>query len=452
MAGDQVGHPPRGDRDGGDRHREGRRRRAGRGARGAADPRAGRRRGRGGRARPRAGRAPGIAEPDAAIAFALALAWLFAWPYVLPWYDALGWALLPLVPLARSGGPWRASAGCCWPGPRRSASAIFRPGRPTRRCRPGSAGCSPWSGTAVTPAILAAATVWLVVLMVRSGRAARSEPPGPGEPRVRRTPPRSQRSAREGRHAVSTATGVPASAEAGRRGPASWPGRLAGRLAGLAAWALMLLGVLAWIAALAALEPLVRGYLTSVPDQRLVDLNVYRTGGLSVLQGQPLYTVLTPPPQLLPFTYPPVAALFAVPLALLPWHGRPAGLGAGHLPAARGGHLVRVRPAAAPGARPGAARGGVRGHLRGLRLPVPDAGRNAVRPGGHGAARDGPGGLRGPVAALAARRAGGPRHRDQAGARGVHRVPVAVRAAACRGDRGGRGAGLDTGRLAAAAG
>ena len=77
--------------------------------------------------------------------------------------------------------------------------------------------------------------------------------------------------------------------------------------------------MLAWAAALAAVEPLVRGYLTSVPDQRMVDLDVYRTGGLSVLQGQPLYAVLTQPPQLLPFTYPPAAALFAVPLALLPW-------------------------------------------------------------------------------------------------------------------------------------
>jgi alpha-1,2-mannosyltransferase len=118
---------------------------------------------------------------------------------------------------------------------------------------------------------------------------------------------------------LSTATGVPAAAEAGRRGPASWPGRLAGRLATWPPWAVIALAVLAWIAALAAVEPLVHGYLTSVPDQRMVDLNVYRTGGLSVLQGQPLYTVLTQPPQLLPFTYPPVAALFAVPLAVLPW-------------------------------------------------------------------------------------------------------------------------------------
>lgn len=65
--------------------------------------------------------------------------------------------------------------------------------------------------------------------------------------------------------------------------------------------------------------PIVHGYLTNPPDQRLVDLDVYRTGGQSVLTGRPLYQVLTQPPQLLPFTYPPVAAVLAVPLALLPW-------------------------------------------------------------------------------------------------------------------------------------
>ena len=30
-------------------------------------------------------------------AAAFAIAWLFAWPYVLPWYDSLGWPLLALV-------------------------------------------------------------------------------------------------------------------------------------------------------------------------------------------------------------------------------------------------------------------------------------------------------------------------------------------------------------------
>jgi hypothetical protein len=32
---------------------------------------------------------------------AIGLAWLFAWPYVLPWYDALGWAFLALLPWSR---------------------------------------------------------------------------------------------------------------------------------------------------------------------------------------------------------------------------------------------------------------------------------------------------------------------------------------------------------------
>ena len=96
-------------------------------------------------------------------------------------------------------------------------------------------------------------------------------------------------------------------------------GRVAASAAALPRWVTVPLGVLAWVAALAAIEPIVHGYLTNPPDQRLVDLNVYRTGGLSVLQGQPLYSVLTQPPQLLPFTYPPVAAIFAVPLALMSW-------------------------------------------------------------------------------------------------------------------------------------
>ena len=118
---------------------------------------------------------------------------------------------------------------------------------------------------------------------------------------------------------MSTVTGIPDAAEVGRRGPAAWPRRTAEWLGGLPPWAAAALGALAWIAALAAVAPLVRGYLTNAPDQRLPDLDVYRTGGLSVLQGQPLYAVLTQPPQLLAFTYPPAAALFAVPLALLRW-------------------------------------------------------------------------------------------------------------------------------------
>ncbi|MGE5287331.1 MAG: glycosyltransferase 87 family protein [Micromonosporaceae bacterium] len=90
------------------------------------------------------------------------------------------------------------------------------------------------------------------------------------------------------------------------------------RRAAPGAWR-MLPGLLAWALALAFVARLVVGYLTNQPDQRLVDLDVYRTSGLSVLHGQPVYHVLTQAPQLLPFTYPPIAALFAVPLAMMGW-------------------------------------------------------------------------------------------------------------------------------------
>ncbi|PXY32370.1 glycosyltransferase 87 family protein [Prauserella muralis] len=58
-------------------------------------------------------------------------------------------------------------------------------------------------------------------------------------------------------------------------------------------------------------------------DWRLgVDSAVYRAGALTLLQGEPLYdgNTLGPEPwwALLPFTYPPTAALFFVPLAVLP--------------------------------------------------------------------------------------------------------------------------------------
>jgi hypothetical protein len=45
-----------------------------------------------------AGRAAALAP---VLVLAVAVAWLFAWPYVLPWYDALGWALLAVVPWSR---------------------------------------------------------------------------------------------------------------------------------------------------------------------------------------------------------------------------------------------------------------------------------------------------------------------------------------------------------------
>jgi alpha-1,2-mannosyltransferase len=65
--------------------------------------------------------------------------------------------------------------------------------------------------------------------------------------------------------------------------------------------------------------PLVLYWLGNPDDQRLVDLEVYRTGGARVLEGLPVYDFVTPAPQLLPFTYPPIGALLSTPLALLSW-------------------------------------------------------------------------------------------------------------------------------------
>ncbi len=41
----------------------------------------------------------GLVTLAVACAFAFTAAWLMAWPYVLPWYDSLGWALLALLSL-----------------------------------------------------------------------------------------------------------------------------------------------------------------------------------------------------------------------------------------------------------------------------------------------------------------------------------------------------------------
>jgi alpha-1,2-mannosyltransferase len=71
--------------------------------------------------------------------------------------------------------------------------------------------------------------------------------------------------------------------------------------------------------AVAAVLPTVWHQLHVGPELRQVDLDVYRSAGESVVIGRPVYGYLTAPPQLLPFTYPPVSAVLAVPLALIPW-------------------------------------------------------------------------------------------------------------------------------------
>ena len=90
-------------------------------------------------------------------ALAFTLAWLFAWPYVLPWYDALAWALLPLV--AWSWVDWLVLA--------RTAALAFgylpAIAHPVERLPAGLGWLQSVVRTGVTPAILAALTVALMV-------------------------------------------------------------------------------------------------------------------------------------------------------------------------------------------------------------------------------------------------------------------------------------------------
>ena len=116
-----------------------------------------------------------------AVVFALVMAWLFAWPYVLPWYDALAWALLALVPLAPGG----AAEALGWIVLARTAALGFGylPARQADAALPPGLGwLQPVIRHGVTPAVLAAATGWLVLAMVRARRE--NGPNGPGIPAV----------------------------------------------------------------------------------------------------------------------------------------------------------------------------------------------------------------------------------------------------------------------------
>jgi len=80
------------------------------------------------------------------------------------------------------------------------------------------------------------------------------------------------------------------------------------------------MGLLAALVLAVAALPLAYHYLVQWPqDQWQVDVQVYREAARSVIYGRPVYDQLTEPPQLLPFTYPPFAALVALPLAALPF-------------------------------------------------------------------------------------------------------------------------------------
>lgn len=71
--------------------------------------------------------------------------------------------------------------------------------------------------------------------------------------------------------------------------------------------------------ALAALPVILRFLVFWPMDQWQVDVEVYREAGVSIMTGRPIYAAMTEAPQLLPFTYPPFAAIIAIPLAWLPF-------------------------------------------------------------------------------------------------------------------------------------
>ena len=124
---------------------------------------------------------PGSGTAYPTVVFALVMAWLFAWPYVLPWYDALAWALLPLVPLAPGG----VAEALGWIVLARTAALGFGylPARQADAALPSGLGwLQPVIRHGVTPAVLAAATGWLVLAMVRARRG--NGPNGPGNPAV----------------------------------------------------------------------------------------------------------------------------------------------------------------------------------------------------------------------------------------------------------------------------
>ena len=124
---------------------------------------------------------PGVLNPGAGVVFAVVLTWLFAWPYVLPWYDALAWALLPLV---AAGMATANAAGWLLLARTTALGFGYLPARQADAVLPrGLSWLQPVVRHGVTPAVLAAATVWLAVLMVRSRSPERPEPAGTVDPR-----------------------------------------------------------------------------------------------------------------------------------------------------------------------------------------------------------------------------------------------------------------------------
>jgi len=114
---------------------------------------------------------------------------------------------------------------------------------------------------------------------------------------------------------------VPAAPSPPRTAPRPVPARrsVAGPVRRLGArplvWRLLGIAVL-----VAAAWHVVDTFLVRYPDEIWqVDLQVYREGAYSIVNGREVYDWLTDAPQYLPFTYPPFAGLVGTPLLLAPF-------------------------------------------------------------------------------------------------------------------------------------
>ena len=106
---------------------------------------------------PAQGVSPAVSTPGL-LPLALVLGWLLAWPYVLPWYDALGWAFLALVPATQA--DWllliRTSV----------LGFAYLPARTYGvHMPPGLSWLQPVIRNGIAPVVLAAEVVWLILMM-----------------------------------------------------------------------------------------------------------------------------------------------------------------------------------------------------------------------------------------------------------------------------------------------
>jgi hypothetical protein len=93
---------------------------------------------------------------------AVTVGWLFAWPYVLPWYDALGWAFLALVPASNLDRLLLARTTALGFG--------YLPARNSVTLPHGLHWLQPVFRDGITPVVLAVTTGWLVVILLRAGK------------------------------------------------------------------------------------------------------------------------------------------------------------------------------------------------------------------------------------------------------------------------------------------